>query len=57
VSIPSALAALRGSLLPPGVDVARLIRASFVLAVVAAVCLALARAGLVRVDAEEETAP
>jgi hypothetical protein len=57
VSIPSALAALRGSLLPPGVDVARLIRASFVLAVVAAVCLALARAGLGRVDAEEETGP
>jgi hypothetical protein len=54
VSVPSALAALRESLLAPGLDVARLVRASFVLTVIAVVCLALARAGLARVDAEEE---
>lgn len=52
-SVPSALAALRDSLMPPrGVDVVELLRASLVLAVVAAVAAAFVwqQAGRVAVD-------
>jgi hypothetical protein len=39
VSVPSALAALKGSLMPPGVDVARCARACVVLALMTAVAI------------------
>jgi hypothetical protein len=58
LSIPSALAGLRASLLPgSGLDVGRLVRASCVLVLFAALCVALARAELARVDAGDGAPP
>jgi hypothetical protein len=57
LSVPSALAALRAALMPPGIDVARFARAACVLAAFAAVCFVLVRAEIARVDHEEAGAP
>jgi hypothetical protein len=51
-SIPGALGALRVSLMPPGVDLARLGRAVVVLGVVVFASLFIVRAQLARVDGE-----
>jgi hypothetical protein len=55
LSVPSALAALR-SAIAPDLDVPRLARAACVLALFAALCYALARTEIARVDAEDEEA-
>ena len=52
-SIPGALAALRASLMPPGVDAWRATKALFVLALVVAVCLAGVRRAARRAQQEE----
>ena len=57
LSVPSALTALRASLLPPGIDAARLARAVFVLAAFAALAYALVRAEIAALDAEPEGEP
>jgi hypothetical protein len=60
VSIPGALAALRGALAPPGVDGPMALRAGAVLTVATAIALVALRVQLLRVDAalpHEETAP
>ena len=54
-SIPSALAALRGALMPPGIDLAKVARAAVVIAVVIATALVIVRRQLGRLDAEEVT--
>jgi hypothetical protein len=51
-SIPGALAGLRVSLMPPGIDAARLGRAVVVLGAIVAVSLFVARAQLARLDGE-----
>jgi hypothetical protein len=53
LSVPSALDALRASLLPPGFDGARLARAGVALAAFAAVCFVLVLAELAAFDAEQ----
>ena len=52
-SVPTALGAFRGALMPPGIDWGRFVRAAFVLALVAAACVALVRRDMIRVDAED----
>ena len=54
-SVPTALAAFRNALMPPSIDILRLVRAGAALALVALFCLALVRREMVRVDAEEAT--
>jgi hypothetical protein len=54
LAVPSALAALRASLMPPGIDGARAARAACVLAAIAAACFAAVRAEIARVDAGPE---
>jgi hypothetical protein len=53
LSVPSALSALRSSLLPPGIDAAMLGRSVFVLTVFAATCLAIVGAEIRRIDDAE----
>jgi hypothetical protein len=52
-SIPAALGTLRGALLPPGVDPAKLARAAVVVVVVIALSLLVVRLQLARLDEEE----
>jgi hypothetical protein len=52
-SIPGALVALRGALMPPGFDAWRAGRALVVLAIVVATCLAIVRRAAARVQREE----
>jgi hypothetical protein len=54
LSVPSALAALRGALAGPEVDAARFARAACVVAASAALCVALVRIEIARFDAEDE---
>ncbi len=54
LSVPSALAALRSSLASQEIDAARFARAACVVVAFAALCFALARAEIARVDAEDE---
>jgi len=56
LSVPSALAALRSSLASPEIDAARFLRAACVVVAFAALCFALARTEIARVDAEDEEA-
>jgi hypothetical protein len=56
LGVPAALASLRASVSAP-LDVARLARAACVLAALAAVCFAMVRAEIARVDAEPEEQP
>jgi hypothetical protein len=52
-SIPGALAALRGALMPPGVDAAKIGRSAVVVAAVIALALLVVHRQLARVEAEE----
>ena len=54
LSVPSALAGLRGALLPQAFDVARGARAGFVLAAFAALCFAFVLAEIAGIDAEAD---
>lgn len=54
LSVPSALASLRESLMPPAFDAPRLARSAAALALFALACFAIVRAEIARVDAEEE---
>jgi hypothetical protein len=54
LAVPSALAALRGSLLPPGIDPARLARALVVIATFALVAFLAVRTEIARTDSLQE---
>ena len=57
VSVPSALAALRASLLPPGIDVARFARAAIVLVIVFVVAMLVVHREVARVGNERQPRP
>jgi hypothetical protein len=57
LSVPSALSALRSSLTAHAVDGVRFARAACVVAAFAALCFALARTEIARLDAEDDGAP
>jgi hypothetical protein len=52
LSLPGALAALRRALMPPGVNLALLVRSAVVLGAATAIAIAIVRAEIARVDAE-----
>jgi hypothetical protein len=54
LSVPSALAALRSSIASPEIDAARFARAACVVAAFGALCFALVRMEVARIDAEDE---